>query len=52
VVDTPANLVDVYPFIIDCVGETDSGMTEPDHPGFSIARLAAGEQPERTVLSE
>ena len=52
VVDTPANLVDVYPFIIDCVGETGSGMIEPDHPGVSIARLAVGEQPERTVLSE
>jgi len=27
-------------------------MIEPDHPGVSIARLADGEQPDRTVLSE
>ena len=27
-------------------------MIEPDHPGFSIARLANGERPNRTVLSE
>ena len=52
VVDTPANLVDVYPFIIDCVGESGHGMVEPGHPGISIARLANGEWPERTVLSE
>jgi len=52
VVDTPANLIDIYPFIIDCVGESHAGMVERDHPGVSIARLAAGEQPNRTVLSE
>src|SRR5262249_16878723 len=52
VVDTPANLVDVYPFIIDCVGEAGAGMVEPDHPGVSLARLADGERPERTMLSE
>jgi choline-sulfatase len=52
VIDTPANLVDLYPFIIECVGEAGSAMVEPDHPGVSVARLAAGEQPERTVLSE
>ena len=51
VVDTAANLVDVYPFIIACVGE-GGAMIEPDHPGVSIARLAHGAQPERTVLSE
>lgn len=52
VVDTPANLVDIYPFIVDCVGETGRQMVMPDHPGVSIAKLANGEQPERTVLSE
>jgi choline-sulfatase len=52
VVDTPANLVDVYPFIIDCVGESGAGMVEPDHPGVSLERLANGEKPERTILSE
>ena len=52
VVETPASLVDIYPFIIDCVGESDTGMIEPDHLGVSIARLANGEEPDRTVLSE
>jgi choline-sulfatase len=52
VIDTPATLLDLYPFIIDCVGEADAGMIKPDHPGVSVARLAAGEVPTRTVLSE
>ena len=52
VIDTVANLVDIYPFIIECVGESNAGMVEPDHPGISIARLAGGERPDRTVLSE
>jgi choline-sulfatase len=52
VINTVANLVDVYPFIVDCVGESGAGMIEPDHPGVSIARLANGENPTRTVLSE
>ena len=52
VIDTPANLVDVYPFIIACVGAGGAAMIDPDHPGVSIARLANGEEPERTVLSE
>jgi choline-sulfatase len=52
VTDTVANLVDVYPFIIECVGEDRPGMIEPDHPGVSIVRLANGENPERTVLCE
>jgi len=52
VVDTQANLVDVYPFIIDCVGADAAAMVERDHPGVSIGRLAEGEQPQRTVLSE
>ena len=52
VIDTDCDLVDIYPFIIDCVGESGAGMVEPDHPGISIARLALGERPERTVLSE
>jgi choline-sulfatase len=52
VTETIANLIDIYPFIIDCVGESGAGMIDPDHPGISIARLASGERPERTVLSE
>jgi choline-sulfatase len=52
VVDEPCNLVDIHPFISECVGETGRSTVEPDHPGVSIARLAAGECPNRTVLSE
>ena len=52
VTETVANLIDIYPFIIDCVGESGAGMIDRDHPGISIARLACGERPERTVLSE
>jgi choline-sulfatase len=52
VIDTPATLLDIHPFIIDCVGESGAGMVEPDHPGVSITRLAEGHAPERTVLSE
>jgi choline-sulfatase len=52
VVDTPSTLLDIYPFIIDCAGESGAGFIEPDHPGVSVARLAAGETPQRTVLSE
>ena len=51
-IDTAASLVDIYPFIIDCVGESGTGMIEPSHPGVSIARLANNERPTRTVLSE
>jgi choline-sulfatase len=50
-IDTPASLVDIYPFIIDCVGGGHH-MIDADHPGVSIARLAQGEAPARTVLSE
>lgn len=52
VVETPANLVDIYPFIIEGAGEGGPSMIKPDHPGVSIARLANGEAPDRTVLTE
>jgi len=52
VIDTPANLVDVYPFVFECVGQPTQRHVEPDHPGISIGRLAQGERPNRTVLSE
>jgi choline-sulfatase len=51
VVHTPCTLLDLYPFILDGAGE--SGINDDDdRPGVSIARLAAGETPDRTVLSE
>jgi choline-sulfatase len=52
VIDTPASLVDIYPFIMDCLGDMGTGKIEPERPGVSIARLACGERPDRTVLSE
>lgn len=52
VVDTPCSLVDMYPFIIESVGESGRQMVTPDHPGVSLMRLANGETPDRTVLSE
>ena len=53
VIDTPANLVDLYPFIIECVGEADAGMIEPDHPGVSdCASCMRASSRDRTVLSE
>lgn len=51
-VPTPATLLDLYPFIIESVGEGGRGMIDADHPGRSVARLAAGEVPDRTILSE
>lgn len=51
-VETPCSLVDLYPFILECVGEGDAGFVEPDHPGICLQRLARDETPERTVLSE
>jgi choline-sulfatase len=52
VVDMPATLLDIYPFIMECAGARGADFVAPDHPGVSIARLAAGETPARTVLSE
>jgi choline-sulfatase len=47
---TPCNLIDTYPFIMECVGELE--LAQQDHSGFSLARLARGDRPDRTVLSE
>jgi choline-sulfatase len=47
----PANHVDTYPFIMQCVGEDRPAMYD-NHPGHSLFALAAGEVPDRNVLSE
>jgi choline-sulfatase len=47
---TPCNLIDSYPFIMECVGELE--LAQQDHSGFSLTRLARGDRPDRTVLSE
>jgi choline-sulfatase len=52
VIDTPVSLLDIHPFIIDGAGESGPRFIEPDHPGISLSRLAGGERPQRTVLSE
>jgi choline-sulfatase len=46
---TPASHVDVYPTVLEC-----AGIDSPPggRPGVSLFALAAGEAPERTVLSE
>ncbi len=48
---TPASHVDVYPFILDAVGETDPALME-EHPGHSLFDLAQGATPQRSVLCE
>lgn len=48
---TPVSHVDVYPFLMDCVGEHGADMYDR-HPGVSLLRIAEGYEPERNVLSE
>lgn len=50
-VSTPASHVDTYPFIMACVGEDKPEMYD-GHPGVSLFDLAAGDEPDRNVLSE
>jgi choline-sulfatase len=50
--DQPVSHVDVYPFIMEAVGEDTPAMFDNDHPGVSLFDLANGARPERTVLSE
>ena len=52
VVDTPANLLDLYPFFMECTGETSPDTVTPDHPGIDVMRLIAGEGGTRAVFSE
>ena len=50
--EAPTTHVDVYPFVMDCVGATGEEMYDEDHPGVSLFDLANGATPERVVLSE
>lgn len=53
VVDTPVSHVDVYPFIMEAVGELDAETVTDDHQGESLRKLAVGRgDPDRSVLSE
>lgn len=50
VVDVPVSHVDVHPFILEALGESD--LITPDYPGESLMAIQAAPDPERTVLSE
>jgi choline-sulfatase len=47
--DTPASLIDVYPFLFECVG---APLPDDGHPGISLARLGERAPRDRAVLSE
>jgi len=48
-VSEPASHVDVYPFVMECVG---APFLQDDHLGHSLFGLSEGDAPERPVLSE
>lgn len=48
-VSEPASHVDVYPFVMECVG---APLPQDDHPGHSLFGLSDGDRPARPVLSE
>ena len=49
---TPANLLDIYPLIMETAGEASPATVTPEHPGISLARLAQGNDAARVVFSE
>src|SRR5579862_2371506 len=49
VVATPTSHVDVYPFVMQCVG---AEVPNDGQPGYSLFDIAEGFAPPRTVLSE
>lgn len=51
-VKTPVSLVDLAPTLIEFSGEALSKAERCELPGTSLARIAAGEAADRTVLSE
>lgn len=51
-VDAPVSLVDCYQTILEGAGIAPDTGAERDLPGHSLYRIAAGERPRRTVLSE
>lgn len=50
-VDEVVSLVDLYPTILEALGE-NAPKGEADRPGASLLQIASGITPERTVLSE
>ena len=51
-VQTPVSLVDCYPTILEGAGLTLTDQEDRELPGRSLLRIANGDRPERTVLSE
>lgn len=51
VVDDVVSLVDLYPTIVDAMGE-ELPSDQPERPGASLFKIANGEIGDRTVLSE
>ncbi|MGD9868072.1 MAG: sulfatase-like hydrolase/transferase [Hyphomicrobiales bacterium] len=51
-VNTPTNLLDLYPFIMETVGETDGETLTPEHPGTDITEIIGGKHDKRAVFSE
>jgi choline-sulfatase len=51
VVDTPVSHVDFFPTLVEGAGHSFASVRD-EHPGVSLYRIAAGERPDRTVLSE
>jgi choline-sulfatase len=52
VVDTPVNLLDLYPFIIDCAGERDAETITREHPGGDLTKIIANADRDRSSFSE
>ena len=52
VVETPATLLDIYPFIIDCTGECDAETMPTDILGTSLGALIDGAEANRVAFSE
>lgn len=51
-IDTPVNLLDLYPFIMDCAGEHDEKTVTPAHPGGDLFKIVANGDADRVVFSE
>ncbi len=51
-IDTPVSLVDAYQTTLEGAGVALTDEEEHDMPGHSLYRIARGETPDRTVLSE
>lgn len=51
-VSVPANILDIYPFIMRSVGEEDASSVSPEHPGTSLDVLIEQPDENRVVFSE